>query len=351
MQTSDSKLDFLLCLRPQTQSQCLVPAQSQAPSLAYHLSRYPSFNEQHATKDAFYSHHHPAGPYSSLSTKSSLAPYGPPVRPASSYSSGSDPVQSEQGLGAQAAAQILDSAEGFVFMGAGLNPTPGGGCQAHLYSAAGHSGNSVCLLWETWWCFGLPRCSQQYPPSYLQVTTDTAVTWTASGWHHWWTSTCPSSAPLAVSGRSPPSTPKSTIRWTSWMTQEGKRLEGTSQSLNREQVSRSPTKTILEDTQQTNEMSGNISKHLRVKPSAGSAPCMFGLSSPFPSQDALLAQRGPLSSEVQDLVSSLPPINTVFMGAGGVQWCRKYKPVQEFRTSWQATCVRTEKLHGTLFFA
>lgn len=55
------------------------------------------------------------------------------------------------------------------------------------------------------------------------------------------------------------------------------------------------------------------------QPSAGSAPCMFGVSSPFPSQDALLAQRGPSSSEVQDLVSSLPPINTVFMGAGGVQ--------------------------------
>uniref|UniRef100_A0A3Q3B1V8 Regulatory factor X, 6 n=1 Tax=Kryptolebias marmoratus TaxID=37003 RepID=A0A3Q3B1V8_KRYMA len=53
-------------------------------------------------------------------------------------------------------------------------------------------------------------------------------------------------------------------------------------------------------------------------PSSGSAPCMFGL--PFSSQDNLMSQqRGTASSEVQDLVSSLPPINTVFMGAGGVQ--------------------------------
>lgn len=86
-----------------------------------------------------------------------------------------------------------------------------------------------------------------------------------------------------------------------------------------QQASRPPSKTIPKDRQHTNEISGNISKHLRVKPSAGSAPCMFGVSSSFPSQDALLTQRVPSSSEVQDLVSSLPPINTVFMGAGGVQ--------------------------------
>ncbi|KAJ4921636.1 hypothetical protein JOQ06_027718 [Pogonophryne albipinna] len=55
-------------------------------------------------------------------------------------------------------------------------------------------------------------------------------------------------------------------------------------------------------------------------PSSGSAPCMFGVPSPFTSQDALLSQqRVQSSSDVQDLVSSLPPINTVFMGAGGVQ--------------------------------
>ncbi|XP_015802573.3 DNA-binding protein RFX6 [Nothobranchius furzeri] len=54
--------------------------------------------------------------------------------------------------------------------------------------------------------------------------------------------------------------------------------------------------------------------------SSGSAPCMFGLPSPFGSQDSLMSQqRGAVSSEVPDLVSSLPPINTVFMGHGGVQ--------------------------------
>lgn len=62
-----------------------------------------------------------------------------------------------------------------------------------------------------------------------------------------------------------------------------------------------------------------IKLHMSL-PSSGSAPCMFGAPSPFTSQDAMLAQqRLPSSTDVQDLVSSLPPINTVFMGAGGVQ--------------------------------
>uniref|UniRef100_A0A3B4WTZ9 DNA-binding protein RFX6 n=1 Tax=Seriola lalandi dorsalis TaxID=1841481 RepID=A0A3B4WTZ9_SERLL len=47
-------------------------------------------------------------------------------------------------------------------------------------------------------------------------------------------------------------------------------------------------------------------------PPSGSAPCMFGVPSPFPPQETLLSQqRVTPSSEVQDLVSSLPPINTV----------------------------------------
>uniref|UniRef100_A0A3P9PX37 DNA-binding protein RFX6 n=1 Tax=Poecilia reticulata TaxID=8081 RepID=A0A3P9PX37_POERE len=52
----------------------------------------------------------------------------------------------------------------------------------------------------------------------------------------------------------------------------------------------------------------------RKLPASGSATCMFGLPSPFSSQDALtsLQRGGAASSEVQDLVSSLPPINTVF---------------------------------------
>uniref|UniRef100_A0A3B4B976 DNA-binding protein RFX6 n=1 Tax=Periophthalmus magnuspinnatus TaxID=409849 RepID=A0A3B4B976_9GOBI len=55
--------------------------------------------------------------------------------------------------------------------------------------------------------------------------------------------------------------------------------------------------------------------------SSVTAPCMFSGSSSFPSQDAVLSQQQhvPSASEVHELVSSLPPINTVFMGAGGVQ--------------------------------
>ncbi len=126
-----------LCFRPQ--SQCLAPVQSQASSLTYHLSRYPSFNDQHLTKDAFYSHHQPSAHHSSNSTSCSLTPYSSAGRPASSYSSGSDPVQTEAGLEAQRAVQILDSADGFGFVGTGLNATSGG-CQGQTYSATGHSG-------------------------------------------------------------------------------------------------------------------------------------------------------------------------------------------------------------------
>lgn len=156
---------FDLCFRPQIQSQCLASVQSQASSLAYHLSRYPSFNDQHLTKDVFYSNHH----HSSNSTNCSLTPYGSAVRPTSSYSSGSDPVQAEQGLDDQTAAQILDSAEGFGFVGAGLNPNVAG-CQGQ-YSAAGHSGkdNSDCginveikLCRIIWWV------AQKFNSSSLQ---------------------------------------------------------------------------------------------------------------------------------------------------------------------------------------
>ncbi|XP_031656613.1 DNA-binding protein RFX6 [Oncorhynchus kisutch] len=48
-------------------------------------------------------------------------------------------------------------------------------------------------------------------------------------------------------------------------------------------------------------------------PSSVSAPCMYGGPAQFQSQDALLPHRAP--SEVRDMMSSLPPINTVFMGS------------------------------------
>ncbi|KAA8582859.1 hypothetical protein FQN60_015405, partial [Etheostoma spectabile] len=167
---------------PASGSSCLASVQSQASSLAYHLSRYPSFNDQHLTKDVFYSHHPPSAHHSSNGTNCSLAPYGSALRPASSYGSASDPVQTDQGLDAQTAAQILDSAEGFGFVGAGLNPV-GGGCQGQTYSAAGHSAPT-----PTPWPLK-PR------------------------------------APSAVCARFLQHTLKSTIRSTSWMNREGKQQE------------------------------------------------------------------------------------------------------------------------------
>ncbi|CAG00146.1 unnamed protein product, partial [Tetraodon nigroviridis] len=285
--SSGSSSNYQPALRPQTPGQCLVPVQSQAPPLAYHLSRYPSFNEQHATKDGFYSHHHPAGPYSSLSTKSSLAPYGPPVRPAPGYSSGSDPVQSEQGLGAQAAAQMLDPAEGFVFMGAGLS-TPGGGCQAHPYPAAGHSGRDVSVLFHV----GLGSFGA------LDSLTLPTVT------------------PLLVSGYYGHGGYLDSQRMTSLVDQHVSVISTVS-SLRPFPSAYSEVHDPLNILDEPGRKTAGA-YFPESEPGTGSAPCMFGVSSPFPSQDALLAQRVPSSSEVQDLVSSLPPINTVFMGAGGV---------------------------------
>ncbi|XP_045916336.1 DNA-binding protein RFX6 [Micropterus dolomieu] len=246
-------------LRPQIQSQCLASVQSQASSLAYHLSRYPSFNDQHLTKDVFYSNHH----HSSNSTNCSLTPYGSAVRPTSSYSSGSDPVQAEQGLDDQTAAQILDSAEGFGFVGAGLNPNVAG-CQGQ-YSAAGHSGyysNS----------------------SYLDSQRMTSLV----DQHVSVISTVGSLRPF-------PSTYSEVHDPLNILDEPGRKTTGT----------------------YFTEAETGADHSL---PSSGSAPCMFGVPSPYTSQNALLSQqRVPSSSEVQNLVSSLPPINTVFMGAGGVQ--------------------------------
>ncbi|XP_076613224.1 DNA-binding protein RFX6 [Chaetodon auriga] len=259
-----SASNYQPALRPQTQSQCLASAQSQASSLAYHLSRYPSFNDQHPNKDVFYSHHHPSAHHSSNSTNCPLTPYGSAVRPASGYSSGSDPAQSEQGLDAQTAAQILDSAEGFSFVGAGLNPT-GGGCQGQTYSAAGHSG-----------FYG--------SNSYLDSQRMTSLV----DQHVSVISTVGSLRPF-------PSTYSEVHDPLNILDEPGRKTAGA----------------------YFTEAESGADHPL---PSSGSAPCMFGVPSPFSSQEALLAQqRVPSSSDVQDLVSSLPPINTVFMGAGGVQ--------------------------------
>lgn len=121
------------CFRSQT----LAPAQSQAASVSCHFPRHSSLNDQQLTKNMFYNHHSASVALSSNSTNCSLTPYSSSVRPASSYTPSSDSLQTEQALDPQTAAQILDSAAGFSFVGAGLN-LAGGGCQAQAYS--GHNG-------------------------------------------------------------------------------------------------------------------------------------------------------------------------------------------------------------------
>ncbi|XP_029352939.1 DNA-binding protein RFX6 [Echeneis naucrates] len=257
--SSSSSSNYQPALRPQTQNQCLASVQPQASSLTYQLSRYPSFNDQQLTKDVFYNHHPPPPSVhpSSGSTNCSLTPYASAVRPTSSYSSGSDPVQPEQGLDAQTAAQILDSAEGFGFGGAGLNPSSGG-CQGQTFSATGHSyyGNSSYLDSQR-----MTSLVDQHVSVISSVSSLRPFASAYSEVHD----------PLNI------------------LDEPGRKTAG--------------------------------AYFTETEPGSGSAPCMFGVVSPFAShQETLMSQqRITASSEVQDLVSSLPPINTVFMGAGGVQ--------------------------------
>uniref|UniRef100_A0AAQ6ID79 DNA-binding protein RFX6 n=1 Tax=Anabas testudineus TaxID=64144 RepID=A0AAQ6ID79_ANATE len=218
--------------------------QCQTSSLAYHLARYPSYNEQHLTKDVFYNHHPPSVHHSS------------------------NPVQPEQGLDAQTTAQILDSAEGFGFVGAGLNPT-GGGCQGQTYSATANTGyysNSSYLDGQR-----MTSLVDQHVSVISSVGSLRPFTSAYSEVHD----------PLNI------------------LDEPGRKTTG------------------AYFTEETGDI---IQNKYHSLPSSGSAPCMFGVPSPFASQETLLPQqRVASSSDVQDLVSSLPPINTVFMGTGGVQ--------------------------------
>ncbi|XP_034018353.1 DNA-binding protein RFX6 [Thalassophryne amazonica] len=262
--STSSAPGYQAALRPQSQTQCLASVQSQVSSMTYHLSRYPTFTDQHLPKDVFYSSgHHPLVHHSSSSTNCSLTPYASAVRPTSSYSSVSDLVQPpvDPGLDPQGAAQILDSVESYGFVGGGLNPSSGG-CQGSVYSAAEHSGyygNSnylenqrmTSLIDQHVSVISSVASLRPFPSSYPDVND---------------TLTMPDEA-----GR------KITAAYF------GEVETGPDHSL----------------------------------PSSVSAPCMYGIPSPFTSQDVLLPQqRVTSSSEVPDLVSSLPPINTVFMGTG-----------------------------------
>uniref|UniRef100_A0A3Q2QDQ8 DNA-binding protein RFX6 n=1 Tax=Fundulus heteroclitus TaxID=8078 RepID=A0A3Q2QDQ8_FUNHE len=177
--------------------------------------------------------------------------------PASSGSSAPNYQTTEQALDPQAAAQILDASEGFGFMGAGLNLAGGGGCQGQTYGVLGHSfyGNSNFLAGQR-----VNPLVDQHVSVISSVGSLRPFTSTFSEVHD----------PLNILG------------------EPGR-------------------KTYILFLSSGHSL-----------PSSGSATCMFGLPSPFSSQDAMMSQqRGAASSEVQDLVSSLPPINTVFMGTGG----------------------------------
>ncbi|XP_075315514.1 DNA-binding protein RFX6 [Odontesthes bonariensis] len=262
--SGSSAPNYQTALRSQTQNQCLTPLQSQDSPLTCHLPRYPPINDQLLTKDAFYNPHPASVHHSSGSTDSLLTPYSSAARPTSNYTPGSDPVQAEQQLDPQTAAQILDPAEGFGFVGAGLNLT-GGGCQGPGYSVTGHNG---------YYGNGSYLDSQRMTSL---VDQHVSVISSVGSLRHFPSTFSEVHDPLNI------------------LDEPGRKTTGGFFS----------------------EVETGADHSL---PSSGSAPCMFGLPSPFTSQDVLLAQqRGTASSEVQDLVSSLPPINTVFMGTGGVQ--------------------------------
>ncbi|XP_017286884.1 DNA-binding protein RFX6 isoform X2 [Kryptolebias marmoratus] len=247
---------------PNCQTALRPQAQNQCPSqaspLGCHLPRYPSISDLPLTKDGFYSHHPPSIHQSSGGSDCSLTPYGSAPQPTSSFAPGSAPVQTEQGLDQQSA--VLDS-EGFGFAGTGLNL--GGGCQGQTYSVTGHGGyygSSGYLASQR-----MTSLVDQHVSVISSVGSLRPFPPTFSEVHD----------PLNLL----------------------------------DEPGRKPAGGFYGEAEPGSDHS---------LPSSGSAPCMFGL--PFSSQDNLMSQqRGTASSEVQDLVSSLPPINTVFMGAGGVQ--------------------------------
>uniref|UniRef100_M4AMS2 DNA-binding protein RFX6 n=1 Tax=Xiphophorus maculatus TaxID=8083 RepID=M4AMS2_XIPMA len=233
------------------QSSGFFPAAGSGPSAqtyqtAPRFALYPALS-----KDGFYP---PSVHHSSGSGDCSLTAYGAAVRPPSRYTPGPEPVQTEPGLGQQAGApQILDAADGFGFMGAGLN------------LAGGFYGNGSFLA------------SQRVNPL---VDQHVSVISSVGNLRPFSAAFSEVHDPLNI------------------LDEPGRKTSGS----------------FFTNANVLIERVVLSSGHHPLPPS-GSATCMFGLPSPFSSQDALTSlQRGAASSEVQDLVSSLPPINTVFMG-------------------------------------
>uniref|UniRef100_A0A8C8GPW3 DNA-binding protein RFX6 n=1 Tax=Oncorhynchus tshawytscha TaxID=74940 RepID=A0A8C8GPW3_ONCTS len=215
--------------------QAVFRPQTHAQAPAYHTgsdsSHYPSFSEQHLTKDYF-------------NSSCAVSPYS--SRPTSNYSTVPDPGMETQGV------QLLDSG-GYNFVMSGLNSS---GCQeSELLCFSGYYGNSGYLDSQR-----LGSMIDQHVSVISSVSSIRSVP-TYADVHD----------PLNIlddTGRKPAGTLHCNREW-----------------------------------------------HSPPLPSSISAPCMYGGPAEFHSQDAPLSHQG--SSEVRDMVSSLPPINTVFMGSSG----------------------------------
>uniref|UniRef100_A0A669AXQ5 DNA-binding protein RFX6 n=1 Tax=Oreochromis niloticus TaxID=8128 RepID=A0A669AXQ5_ORENI len=206
---------------------CSSSSSSSTSSLACHLSRYPSFNDQHLNKDVFYNHQPAPVHHSSGSTNCSLASYASAVRSTSAYTS------------------VLGK---------------------HFSLSAGYYGNSNYLESQR-----MTSLVDQHVSVISSVGSLRPFPSTYSEVHD----------PLNI------------------LDEPGRKTAGAFYS---------------------EKLKHAVFSSDHSLSSSGSAPCMFGLPSQFTSQESLLSQqRLTASSEVQDLVSSLPPINTVFMGTGGVQ--------------------------------
>uniref|UniRef100_A0A3P8UZ01 DNA-binding protein RFX6 n=1 Tax=Cynoglossus semilaevis TaxID=244447 RepID=A0A3P8UZ01_CYNSE len=187
------------------------------------------------------------------------------------FTTSSYPAQADQGLDVQTAAQILDSADGFCFAGAGLNHS-GESSPVNVCSLSGYYGNSSYMDSQR-----MTSLVDQHVSVISSVSSLRPFTSTYSDIHD----------PLNI------------------LDEPGR-------------------KTMGGYFTETDTGAGQVSSYHSLT-SSGSAHCMFGVPSSFTSQEVLLSQQRLTSStssssaDVQDLVSSLPPINTVFMGTGGVQ--------------------------------
>ncbi|XP_036406520.1 DNA-binding protein RFX6 [Megalops cyprinoides] len=182
-----------------------------------------------------------------------VSPYG--SRPMSDFGSALEPGGETQGV------QLLDPA-GYGFMGSGLGG--GGACQGTAYPAAAHSGY-----------YGN---SGYHDGQRLGSMVDQHVSVISSV-----------STIRSVSGYSDVHDPLNLLDDT------GRKPAGPYYSDSPAMVTRTP---------------GGSSSAPTI-PSSASTPCMYGAATQFHSQDALLTHRTPS----EDMVSSLPPINTVFMGS------------------------------------